>query len=93
MAKRQQEAMTNLENSGKGLPTNATLIQPNTPVRGLPKLDKGPAATTFYFYNPTTVSFGQLEFKKIGENEVQMVFGAPQRQPITQLLLLRFQKM
>jgi tetratricopeptide (TPR) repeat protein len=64
MAKRQQEAMTNLENSGKGLPTNATLIQPNTPVRGLPKLDKGPAATTFYFYNPTTVSFGQLEFKK-----------------------------
>lgn len=65
MAKRQQEAMTNLENSGKGLASGATLIQPKTPVRTLPKLDAGNAAPSFYFYNPTTVSYGQLEFKKI----------------------------
>ncbi|MBP6041005.1 MAG: gliding motility protein [Flavobacterium sp.] len=65
MAKRQQEAMTNLENSGKGLASGATLIQSKTPVRTLPKLDAGNAAPSFYFYNPTTVSYGQLEFKKI----------------------------
>lgn len=65
MAKKQQEAMANLENSGKGIASDATLIQSKTPVRGLPKLNNGAAETTFYFYNPTTLAYGQLEFKKI----------------------------
>ncbi len=64
LAKKQQEAMSNFENSGKQIATDETLIQPKTAVRGLPKLNQQTTETTFYFYNPTLVAFGQLEFKK-----------------------------
>lgn len=65
LAKKQQEAMSNFENSGKQIATDETLIKPKTAVRGLPKLNQqATTESTFYFYNPTLVAFGQLEFKK-----------------------------
>ena len=64
MANKQKEAMANFEKSGNGAPAGDVLINPNVRVRSLPKLDTGSAAATFYFYNPTTVAFGQLEFQK-----------------------------
>ncbi len=64
MANKQKEAMANFEKSGSGAPAGDVLINPNVRVRSLPKLDTGSAAATFYFYNPTTVAFGQLEFQK-----------------------------
>ena len=64
LAKKQQEAMANFERSGNTLPAGQTFIKPNVPVRNLPKSDVGNAASSFYFYTPSTVAFGQLEFKK-----------------------------
>jgi tetratricopeptide (TPR) repeat protein len=64
LAKMQQEAMANFENSGNDVPAGPTFLKPNVSVRSLPKLDTGNANPTFYFYNPTTVAFGQLEFQK-----------------------------
>ena len=64
LVKKQKEAMANFEKSGNGAPAGDVLINPNVRVRSLPKLDTGSAAATFYFYNPTTVAFGQLEFQK-----------------------------
>ena len=64
LIKKQKEALANFEKSGKGAP-NDLLLQPNMPLRSVPKLDTGSGTTTFYFYNPTTVAFGQLEFQKI----------------------------
>jgi tetratricopeptide (TPR) repeat protein len=64
LATKQKEAMANFEKSGNGAPASDVLINPNVRVRSLPKLDTGSATATFYFYNPTTVAFGQLEFKK-----------------------------
>ncbi len=64
LIKKQKEALANFEKSGKGTP-NDLLLQPNMPLRSVPKLDTGSGTTTFYFYNPTTVAFGQLEFQKI----------------------------
>ena len=64
LAKKQQEAMANFERSGNTLPAGQTVIKPNVPVRNLPKSDVGHAASSFYFYTPSTVAFGQLEFKK-----------------------------
>jgi tetratricopeptide (TPR) repeat protein len=64
LIKKQKEALANFEKSGKGTPSDV-LLQPSMPVRSLPKGDMGSGATTFYFYNPTTVAFGQLEFQKI----------------------------
>lgn len=65
MAKRQQEAMASIENAGsapmgnqKGLlksPSSSPLITSKS---------QATSTNTFYFYNPTTVSYGQLEFKK-----------------------------
>jgi hypothetical protein len=65
MAKKQQEAMASLENAGsapmgnqKGLlksPSSSPLITSKS---------QATPTNTFYFYNPTTVSYGQLEFKK-----------------------------
>lgn len=49
-----------VQNSGK--PSNKPSILPPT------MASAGPAASTFYFYNPTTLSFGILEFKKIWGN-------------------------
>ena len=64
LAKRQQEAMANFENSGNNTQAGPAFLKPNILVRSLPKLDTGNANPTFYFYNPTTVAFGQLEFQK-----------------------------
>jgi len=64
LAKKQQEAMANFEQSGTNLPAGQTFIKPNVPVRNLPKSDVGSAVSSFYFYTPSTVAFGQLEFKK-----------------------------
>jgi tetratricopeptide (TPR) repeat protein len=64
LIKKQKEALANFEKSGKGAP-NDLLLQPNMPLRSVPKLDTGSGTATFYFYNPTTVAFGQLEFQKI----------------------------
>ncbi len=64
LAKKQQEAMANFENSGNDAPAGPTFLKLNVSVRSLPKLDTGNANPTFYFYNPTTVAFGQLEFQK-----------------------------
>jgi tetratricopeptide (TPR) repeat protein len=64
LIKKQKEALANFEKSGKGAP-NDLLLQPNMPLRSVLKLDTGSGTTTFYFYNPTTVAFGQLEFQKI----------------------------
>ena len=64
LAKKQQEAMANFERSGNTLPAGQTFIKLNVPVRNLPKSDVGHAASSFYFYTPSTVAFGQLEFKK-----------------------------
>jgi tetratricopeptide (TPR) repeat protein len=64
LIKKQKEALANFEKSGKGAP-NDLLLQPNMSLRSVPKLDTGSGTTTFYFYNPTTVAFGQLEFQKI----------------------------
>ena len=65
IAKRQQEAMASIENAGsapmgnqKGLlksPSSSPLITSKS---------QATSTNTFYFYNPTTVSYGQLEFKK-----------------------------
>jgi tetratricopeptide (TPR) repeat protein len=65
LAIKQKEAMANFEKSGNGAPVGDVLINPNVRVRSLPKLDTGSGTATFYFYNPTTVAFGQLEFQKI----------------------------
>jgi tetratricopeptide (TPR) repeat protein len=64
LAKKQQEAMANFERTGNNAPAGQLLAQPKVPVRSLPKLDSGNASSTFYFYNPTTVAYGQLEFQK-----------------------------
>jgi tetratricopeptide (TPR) repeat protein len=64
LIKKQKEALANFEKSGKGAP-NDLLLQPNMALRSVPKLDTGSGTATFYFYNPTTVAFGQLEFQKI----------------------------
>lgn len=63
LAQKQQEAMKNFEQSGKNTAAGTTLLKPNVATRSLPKLETG-AASTFYFYNPTTVAYGQIEFKK-----------------------------
>ncbi len=63
LAQKQQEAMKNFEQSGKNTAAGTALLKPNVATRSLPKLEKG-AASTFYFYNPTTVAYGQIEFKK-----------------------------
>lgn len=50
------------ERNSTGLVTTNTNLGANTPQRGgFP----GQAATTFYFYNPTTVAYGKNEFVKI----------------------------
>jgi len=64
LANKQKEAMANFEKSGNSTPAADVFINPNVRVRSLPKLDTGSTAPTFYFYNPTTVAFGQLEFRK-----------------------------
>jgi tetratricopeptide (TPR) repeat protein len=64
LAKKQQEAMANFEQPGNSAPAGQAFLKPNVPVRNLPKSDTGNSASSFYFYSPTTVSFGQLEFKK-----------------------------
>ena len=64
LATKQKEAMANFEKSGNGESAGDVLINPNVSVRSLPKLDTGSGTATFYFYNPTTVAFGQLEFQK-----------------------------
>ncbi len=64
LAIKQKEAMANFEKSGNGAPAGDVLINSNVRVRSLPKLDTGSGTATFYFYNPTTVAFGQLEFQK-----------------------------
>lgn len=64
LAKKQQEAMANFERSGNNTQAGQALIQSKALVRSLPKLDSENVSSTFYFYNPTTVAFGQLEFQK-----------------------------
>lgn len=65
LVKKQQEAIKNFEHSGNSDLPGTTLLNTKTAVRTLPKLDSGSStSSTFYFYNPTTVAFGQLEFKK-----------------------------
>jgi len=59
LAKRQQEAMANFENS-----KNTDVLSKSNTLRIQPKFDTGSTAILFYFYNPTTVAFGQLEFQK-----------------------------
>ena len=63
LIKKQKEAYDNFEKSANVGP-NDEFIQPKIPVRSLPKLEKGSSIVTFYFYNPTTVAYGQLEFQK-----------------------------
>ena len=65
MVKRQQEAMSSIENSGPASMGNQKgLLKPLSQNSLIPPKAQGITATTFYFYNPTTVSYGQLEFKK-----------------------------
>ena len=63
LAKKQQEAMANFENY-KNTTTSGDALSKSNVLRTQPKFDNGSTTTTFYFYNPTTVAFGQLEFQK-----------------------------
>jgi tetratricopeptide (TPR) repeat protein len=63
LAKKQQEAMANFENY-KNTTTYGDALSKSNVLRTQPKFDNGSTTTTFYFYNPTTVAFGQLEFQK-----------------------------
>jgi tetratricopeptide (TPR) repeat protein len=63
LAKKQQEAMANIENS-KNTTTPGDAMSKSNTLRTQPKFDNGSTTITFYFYNPTTVAFGQLEFQK-----------------------------
>ena len=64
LAKKQQEAMANFENSKNTTGSGDVLSKSNT-LRTQPKFDNAAStAITFYFYNPTTLAFGQLEFQK-----------------------------
>jgi hypothetical protein len=57
---------TNTGNSPTAVNPNATGM-PTDP--GIPKLPGGnETASTFYFYNPTTVAYGKLQFKKMWGN-------------------------
>ena len=64
LVKKQQEAMANFEKSGTIVLTDQLGLKPNVSVRTLPKMEVGNKVSLFYFYNPTTVAFGQLEFQK-----------------------------
>jgi tetratricopeptide (TPR) repeat protein len=66
--KKQQEAMSNFENPVKGALPGQIGLQSNGSLRSTPKIEKSLGVPSFYFYNPTTVAFGQLEFKKIWGN-------------------------
>ena len=63
LAKKQQEAMANFENSKNTTGSGDVLSKSNT-LRTQPKFDNASTTITFYFYNPTTLAFGQLEFQK-----------------------------
>ena len=64
LAKKQQEAMANFENSKITTSSGDVFSKSNT-LRTQPKFDNAAStAITFYFYNPTTLAFGQLEFQK-----------------------------
>jgi tetratricopeptide (TPR) repeat protein len=63
LAKKQQDAMANSLNSKNTISPGDALSQSNL-LRTQPKFDTGASTTLFYFYNPTTVAFGQLEFQK-----------------------------
>jgi tetratricopeptide (TPR) repeat protein len=47
---------------------------PNPPSFAPPSNNNPVTSTTFYFYNPNTVAYGKLEFKKIWGNRVQNGF-------------------
>lgn len=65
MAKRQQEAMASIENSGSASMGNQKgLLKPPSSSPLITSKSPSTSTNTFYFYNPTTVSYGQLEFKK-----------------------------
>lgn len=44
-----------------GMPTKKIGMNPP----GMPGISSPPSANIFYFYNPTTVAFGKMEFKKV----------------------------
>jgi tetratricopeptide (TPR) repeat protein len=63
LAKKQQDEMANSQNSKNTISPGDALSQSNL-LRTQPKFDSGASTTLFYFYNPTTVAFGQFEFQK-----------------------------
>ena len=67
-----------LLNAGTSSPDPAILTQndnslnpPNSPPKDSPNTNPTTIANTFYFYNPNTVAYGRLEFKKIWGNRAQ----------------------
>lgn len=61
-------------NSGGNMPTDGAQSQNgqmNPPAFVPPTNNNTAASNTFYFYNPNTVAFGKLEFKKTWGNRVQ----------------------
>lgn len=72
---KEKEKLANIErnsqasNSGNGAVNPNSLGQPAVPDGvGLPPGANSDAVSTFYFYNPTTVAYGKLQFKKMWGN-------------------------
>ncbi|HKO75990.1 MAG TPA: tetratricopeptide repeat protein [Flavobacterium sp.] len=77
LAEKQKKIEDNIAlNVGANMPDNATSNQngqETNPPSFAPPTNSNPSATsnTFYFYNPNTVAYGKLEFKKTWGNRVQ----------------------
>jgi len=77
LAEKQKKIDDNIAlNSGTKLPNDAVSNQngqASNPSGFAPPVDNNPtpSSNTFYFYNPNTVAYGKIEFKKIWGNRVQ----------------------
>ena len=77
LAEKQKKIDDNIAlNTGANMPNDAISNQNGqvaSPPSFAPPTNSNPAATsnTFYFYNPNTVAYGKIEFKKIWGNRAQ----------------------
>lgn len=77
LAEKQKKINDNIAlNTGTNIPNDATSnqnVQVASPPSFAPPTNSNPATTSniFYFYNPNTVAYGKIEFKKIWGNRAQ----------------------
>ncbi|PKB16769.1 lipopolysaccharide assembly protein LapB [Flavobacterium sp. 5] len=75
LEEKQKKIENNILLNGGGGSTDVAIPNQNgqslNPPTDTPNTNATPIASTFYFYNPNTVAYGRLEFKKIWGNRVQ----------------------